>query len=300
MLYLNYGALIALTFATAATAQTTPPISKTEAAQLYAAGGFPIVNNRPTDACGAPAKPMITFIDLNGDKKREALFVDRAMCYMPEKGMFSIVAKGPDGRWRKLVGQDGTVRALPSRTGGWIDLEWTHGGRTQPLRYNGSGYFVPDGRGKPPAPQLSPPAKPTLASGATGDVAIFRAAGLIRRGNQWRSDCDDPGTLSYGPGAIDSRRDLNGDGRPEAVVIEQSTYCYGNTGTGFWLVSQQADGSWRLITNNTGVPEFLKTTGVGGWPDILVGGPGFCFPVQRWNGKAYMLHHREYQGKPCK
>ena len=94
--------------------------------------------------------------------------------------------------------------------------------------------------------------------------------------------------------------DLNGDGRPEAIVTEGGTYCYGNTGTGFWLVSQQADGSWKLITNSQGSAEFLKTRGVGGWPDLLIGGPGFCFPVQRWNGKAYIPNRREYEGKPCK
>jgi len=44
----------------------------------------------------------------------------------------------------------------------------------------------------------------------------------------------------------------------------------------------------------------LKTRGAGGWPDILVGGPGFCFPVERWNGKAYELHRFEYEGKRCK
>ncbi|MBI5861825.1 MAG: hypothetical protein HZB64_06575 [Rhodocyclales bacterium] len=37
-----------------------------------------------------------------------------------------------------------------------------------------------------------------------------------------------------------------------------------------------------------------------GWPNISVGGPGFCFPVGRWNGKKYKLHRFEYEGKRCK
>ena len=36
------------------------------------------------------------------------------------------------------------------------------------------------------------------------------------------------------------------------------------------------------------------------WPDISVGGPGFCFPVERWNGKEYKLNRFEYEGKRCK
>ena len=40
--------------------------------------------------------------------------------------------------------------------------------------------------------------------------------------------------------------------------------------------------------------------GAMGWPDISVGGPGFCFPVQRWNGREYKLQRWEYEGKACK
>ena len=52
--------------------------------------------------------------------------------------------------------------------------------------------------------------------------------------------------------------------------------------------------------DETAMPDFLATKGVGGWPDIEMGGPGFCFPVWRWNGKAYALNRFEYEGKPCK
>lgn len=135
---------------------------------------------------------------------------------------------------------------------------------------------------------------------AAEQAAVFKAAGFTRHGAQWRSDCDDPGTPSYSPGQIDQVRDINGDGRLEVVITEGGTYCYGMTGSAFWVVSQQADGRWRLITSSIGIPVFLATRGAGGWPDIEVGGPGFCFPVQRWNGKAYVLNRHEYEGKRCR
>ena len=94
--------------------------------------------------------------------------------------------------------------------------------------------------------------------------------------------------------------DLNGDGLPEAVITEGGTFCYGNTGQGFWVVSKTANGGWRLITNGIGIPEFLKTKGADGWPDMSVGGPGFCFPVERWNGREYKVQRWEYEGKGCK
>lgn len=135
---------------------------------------------------------------------------------------------------------------------------------------------------------------------AAEQAAIFKAVGFTRQGKQWKSDCGDPGTVSYTPGSIQMQGDLNGDGRPEAVITEGSSYCYGMTGEGFWLMSKQANGGWKSLSSQTGIPEFLKTKGAGGWPDISVGGPGFCFPVLRWNGTEYRFHRRAYEGKPCK
>jgi hypothetical protein len=131
------------------------------------------------------------------------------------------------------------------------------------------------------------------------EASAFKAAGYTLKDTQWRF-CDDPGTPSYTPGEIQEVRDLNGDDRPEAVITEGSTYCYGNTGIGYSLVSKQANGGWKLISNGTGIPNFLATKGVGGWPDIEIGGPGFCFPVERWNGSKYVLQGHQYEGKPCR
>jgi hypothetical protein len=128
-------------------------------------------------------------------------------------------------------------------------------------------------------------------------MAIFRAAGAVQRGDKWIVCADDPQAEGA---AIDQISDLNGDGRPEAFVSEGGSFCYGFTGMGFQLLSQQADGSWKRITGDIGMPEPLETMGKDGWPDLSIGGPGFCFPVQRWNGKEYALHRFEYQGKACK
>ena len=141
------------------------------------------------------------------------------------------------------------------------------------------------------------------AGGTTPVVAkaeqakIYAAAGAVRRSKGWTLCAEDPGSQGA---AIELHRDLNGDGQPEAVVIDGSARCYGFTGAGYVLLSRNAAGRWSLIDGGTGMVDFLKTKGVGGWPDMQVGGPGFCFPVMRWDGKAYKLHHHEYQGKRCK
>lgn len=133
--------------------------------------------------------------------------------------------------------------------------------------------------------------------GAADRAAIFKAAGAVQRGDKWIICSDDPQAEGA---SIAEMRDLNGDGRPEAITSEDGSFCYGFTGTGFQLLSQQADGSWKRITSDIGIPEPLKTKGKDGWPDLSIGGPGFCFPVQRWNGTEYALNRFEYEGKACK
>ena len=65
----------------------------------------------------------------------------------------------------------------------------------------------------------------------------------------------------YEPGAIDTYRDLNGDGRPKAIVTEGGSYCYGNTGTGFWLLTSRPSGRWSTLYQSQGIAEFLSTRG---------------------------------------
>lgn len=138
-----------------------------------------------------------------------------------------------------------------------------------------------------------------LQLSAADETAAFKAAGFTQKGKIWRTDCDEPGGGSYTPGAVEQAKDLNGDGRPEALITEGSGFCYGNTGTGFMLVSKQADGRWKLLYQSQGIPTLLDTK-VNGWPEIEVGGPGFCFAVLGWNGKEFLNHRQQYEGKPCR
>ena len=127
-------------------------------------------------------------------------------------------------------------------------------------------------------------------------AAVFTAAGATRRGARWIICKGDLNASAR----IDMLEDLNGDGRPEVVVAEDGTFCHGASGTGFILLAKQANGRWKPLYSGDGIPQFLKTRGVGRWPDISIGGPGFCFPVVRWNGRAYVFHRREYEGRPCR
>ncbi|WP_353141904.1 hypothetical protein [Acinetobacter pragensis] len=120
---------------------------------------------------------------------------------------------------------------------------------------------------------------------------IFKAAGFTKAKKAWKADC--------GTGEITVYKDLNGDGLKDAIISDYSTMCYGNTGVGYYIVAQQKNGQWQTILKEAGIPDFLKTKGKDGWPDIENGGPGFCFEVLRWDGQEYKVHRYEYQGKAC-
>lgn len=120
--------------------------------------------------------------------------------------------------------------------------------------------------------------------------AAFVAAGYKLTGKTW---------MACSEGTMSEVRDINADGFPDAIISSGGTECHGMTGQGYSLVSKQPNGRWKLLAGGIGIPMFLKS-GAKGWPDLEVGGPGFCFPVLRWNGQKYVLHRHEYEGKPCK
>lgn len=120
---------------------------------------------------------------------------------------------------------------------------------------------------------------------------IFKVAGFTKTKNGWKGDCS--------AGEISIYEDLNNDGLKDAVIFDSGLACYGGTGVGYYIISQQKNGSWKKIFDNSGIPIFLKTKGKDGWPDIENGGPGFCFAVFRWNGQEYDVDRYEYEGKTC-
>lgn len=135
-------------------------------------------------------------------------------------------------------------------------------------------------------------AKDAAPLNPTERIAIWKAAGFAVRAGKAIDGCDQPKQPPI------ERRDLNGDGAMEVIVTDGGS-CYGMTGAYFAVLTPNGPGKWRTLINLIGIPNMLKTRAKG-WPDIEVGGPGFCFPVWRYDGKVYDLHHNEYEGKACK
>ena len=145
---------------------------------------------------------------------------------------------------------------------------------------------------------LAPPAHAQVDLSDADRAGAFQAAGFSQVAGDWRS-CEAPEESIYTPGQIEQIGDLNGDGLPEVIISEGSTFCYGGDEVGFSLVSKLADSSWKRILASPGVPTILEQKGAQGWPDIEIGGQGFCFPVQRWNGSEYAINRFQYDGQVC-
>ncbi len=89
--------------------------------------------------------------------------------------------------------------------------------------------------------------------------------------------------------------DLNEDGVPEVLIVYGNTCMSGMAGASVVLFVKKTDGSFGTNLGFPGISAAPMETRHEGWPDLLIGGPGFCFPVWRWNGSEYVADHDEAQ-----
>lgn len=89
-------------------------------------------------------------------------------------------------------------------------------------------------------------------------------------------------------------RDLNGDGNLEVLIDWGNTCTSGSAGTSVTVFVKAADGHYRANLGFPGMIAEVRPT-VSGFADLLVGGPGFCFGLWRWNGIEYAHVRNESQ-----
>ena len=79
-------------------------------------------------------------------------------------------------------------------------------------------------------------------------------------------------------------------GKEEVFVLFGNSYTSGNAGSSISLFIKNAAGVYSLDLGFPGtVPDALSTSNQG-YPDLLIGGPSFEYPVWRWNGKEYIYY----------
>ncbi len=96
----------------------------------------------------------------------------------------------------------------------------------------------------------------------------------------------DCGSIEYSIDLID----INNDNNKEIFIIKYGTCLSGVTGMRIDLLIKQNE-VWNSQFDFPGGYEILKESNLG-FPDIMITGRGFCFPIWRWNGKKYYLHRK--------
>ena len=81
--------------------------------------------------------------------------------------------------------------------------------------------------------------------------------------------------------------DLNKDGTPEVFVSGGNSCTSGVTGNSVWLFTKLTEGRYKMQFGFPAATYKSLPGNSNGYPDIRFGGPGFCEPVWRWNGREY-------------
>ncbi len=131
-----------------------------------------------------------------------------------------------------------------------------------------------------------------------GDVrAILREAGFRPVGHRYvTSGCDDPLNVHIQP------RDLNGDGKPEAVLVASGSPCFsGVVQSNVSVYVRSPAGHWRDTLGF--VPAFgirVMPTRSHGYSDLVLTVLGTCDHVYRWTGFTYVYaRNQASDGKAC-
>lgn len=276
--------------------------------QRCAAGGGQVVNGD---------RPFVHNMDLTGDGKPEFILDEagfacsnRAVTSVTPNGAPLEVFDGASGQslWRGLAFTY-ALEAGPARNSLAVTQRGTVCGANatvtstcrRPLAWNPQARTL---TGVPPlsvqaaqAPTVQPKAPPpalkqvgSLTLTEAEKTAAFRALSFAQVGGEWRRCNEQPRMASSTPGRIEEVLDLNADGRPEVVIAESSSFCYGSQGNWFAVLTKEANGTWRQVLEMDGMFMALDTR-ANGWREIEIGGPGTRgFPVWRYNGKEYVYN----------
>lgn len=120
--------------------------------------------------------------------------------------------------------------------------------------------------------------------------SIATQLAFVPSGNKNLPFALDKDSKDYPFAALVLPTDMNNDGKEEIFVLFGNSFTSGNTGSSIILYIKNAAGVYAPQLGFPGMPPDVLSTSNLGYPDLLVGGPGFEFPVFRWNGKAYNNH----------
>lgn len=122
--------------------------------------------------------------------------------------------------------------------------------------------------------------------------AVAAKTGFVLSGDKVLPFASDKDSKEYPFGAVVLPTDMNEDGQEEIFISFGNTYTSGMAGSSIALFIKDPKDPKGVYADQLGfpglVPDALDSIGKG-YPDLLIGGPGFEYPVWSWNGKAYVF-----------
>lgn len=86
--------------------------------------------------------------------------------------------------------------------------------------------------------------------------------------------------------------DLNKDGKEEIFILFGNSFTSGHTGSSIIAFIKNGAGKYTRQLGFPGtLPDVIVTTAAG-YPDLIIGGPGFEFPVWKWKTGAYAYNRQ--------
>ncbi|KAA2239917.1 hypothetical protein F0L74_27410 [Chitinophaga agrisoli] len=116
---------------------------------------------------------------------------------------------------------------------------------------------------------------------------IATKLGFVLSGNKDQPFAQDKDSKEYPFNAMVYPADMNKDGKEEIFVVFGNTFTSGNTGSSVVLFIRNGAGTYTEHLGFPGMAPDVLATVSKGYPDLLIGGPGFEYPVWRWDGKTY-------------
>lgn len=86
--------------------------------------------------------------------------------------------------------------------------------------------------------------------------------------------------------------DMNGDGIEEIFIVFGNSYTSGMNGSSVILFIKNAKGEYKMNLGFASSTPGILPTKILGYPELVMGGPGFTFPVWKWNGKEYVFSRK--------
>lgn len=144
---------------------------------------------------------------------------------------------------------------------------------------------------------------------AAEESEIMRDLGFVKGDQAWADpECGESHV------ELDQLKDLNGDGRLEAIIRADGDQCYGFNQRQA-TIYEKVSGKWREVVSYQAefmADSWYKRSGIA-WPDIeyfpgMSGeqrpdgsvGPAGCVPFLRWNGKEYVNGGTSRDGRICR